>query len=71
MNKAITYTRNGALIFGLGNGLLNAIKQLNNHPNTNTAFDWRQLFLATGKGAIVGATGGFVLGSIEDKHELY
>lgn len=66
MNKAITYTRNGAIIFGIGNGLLNLLKQLNKIDDA--PFNWKQLLLATGKGAVIGATGGFVLGSIEDKH---
>lgn len=65
MNKAITYTRNGAIIFGIGNGLLNVFKQLNKIDDE--PFNWRQLFLATGKGAAVGATSGFIIGSIEDK----
>lgn len=65
MNKAITYTRNGAIIFGIGNGLLNVLKQLNKIDNE--PFNWRQFFLATGKGAVVGASGGFILGSIEDR----
>jgi hypothetical protein len=67
MNKALVYTRNGALIVGLGNGLINIMKQLNNQPNFSTVFDWGQLLLAISKGAVVGATGGFIFGSIEDK----
>ncbi|WP_111308026.1 hypothetical protein [Confluentibacter sediminis] len=65
MNKAIKYTRNGAIIFGIGNGLFNVLKQLNKIDNE--PFNWKQFFLATGKGAAVGASGGFILGSIEDR----
>ena len=67
MNKAITYTRNGAIILGLGNGLLNLFNQLNNKTDAVAPLDWNKLLIATGKGAIIGATGGFVLGSVEDK----
>lgn len=59
------YTRNGAIIFGVGNGLLNMLKQLNKIDHE--PFNWRQFFLATGKGAAVGASGGFILGSFEDR----
>lgn len=64
MNKAKTYTQTGAVTFGIGNAIINAINQLN---NKNKNFDWRQLVIAAGKGALIGGTGGFVLGSIRDE----
>ena len=45
MNKAVKYTTNGALIFGIGNATINVLQQLNN-PNSNQKFDWIKLFKA-------------------------
>ncbi|WP_291132627.1 hypothetical protein [Flavobacterium sp. UBA7682] len=64
MNKAKTYAQTGAVAFGIGNALINALNQLNN--NQNKKFDWGQLAFAAGKGALFGGAGGFVLGSIRD-----
>lgn len=65
MNKEKKYAQNGALVFGVGNAIINAFKQLNtNDPNSK--FDWSQLYVAAGKGALVGGTGGLILGAIRD-----
>jgi len=63
MNKAKTYAQTGALTFGIGNALVNALNQL---KTPNNKFDWGQLAFAAGKGALFGGAGGFVLGSIRD-----
>ncbi len=65
MNKAKKYSINGAVVTGAGNAVINIFSQLNNNdPNRN--FDWGQLASAFAKGALVGGTVGFVLGSIRD-----
>ncbi|MGV3698277.1 hypothetical protein [Flavobacterium sp.] len=64
MNKAKTYAQTGAIVFGVGNALVNVINQINN--NQNKKFDWGQFVFAAGKGALFGGAGGFVLGSIRD-----
>jgi predicted nucleotidyltransferase len=65
MNKAKKYAQTGAIVFGLGNAIINLIDQLNN-TTSNKKFDWGKLLSATGKGALVGGTGGFIFGSIRD-----
>lgn len=65
MNKGKKYAQNGALIFGVGNAIINAFKQLNSN-DPNSEFDWSQLFVAAGKGALVGGTVGLILGAIRD-----
>ncbi|PXY41855.1 hypothetical protein DMB65_04635 [Flavobacterium cheongpyeongense] len=65
MNKGKKYAQNGALVFGIGNAIINAFKQLNSN-DPNSEFDWSQLFVAAGKGALVGGTGGLILGAIRD-----
>lgn len=65
MNKAKIYAQTGAITFGIGNALINALYQLSNN-NPSKKFDWRQLASAAGKGALFGGAGGFILGSIRD-----
>jgi len=65
MNKAKKYAQNGAVIYGLGNALINVFQQMGN-KNPNIKFNWSQLIVATGKGAVIGGTGGLMLGSIRD-----
>ncbi|MBK8722299.1 MAG: hypothetical protein IPL95_08530 [Saprospiraceae bacterium] len=65
MNKTIKYATNGALIFGIGNALLNSFKQLNNQEKTNS-FNWSELLRAFGKGALLGGAGGLAIGAIKD-----
>jgi hypothetical protein len=67
MSKTIKYATNGALIFGIGNALLNALKQHQRiSENPNLEFDWSELLKATGKGALAGGAGGAVVGGIMD-----
>lgn len=66
--KKERYAKNGALIFGLGNGLANLAKQLDAmEQNPETAFDLWELVGATLKGGAVGAMGGYLLGWYRDK----
>ncbi len=63
MNKAVKYTTNGALIFGIGSAAINAFKQLNSQ-NPVQKFDWMNLLKAFGNGVVVGGTVGFAIGLI-------
>lgn len=63
MNKSVKYAANGAMIFGVINGLINAFKQLN---DDDKPFDWVACLKAAGKGAAVGGLGGFAVGSLKD-----
>lgn len=65
MNKAIKYAANGALIFGVLNGLINAFRQLNN-DDEDKSFDWMECLKAAGKGAALGGFGGLAVGSVKD-----
>lgn len=66
-NKTTKYAINGAIIFGIGNALLNALIQLNEmNDDPNKEFDWERLFKAGGKGALAGGAGGLVVGGIMD-----
>lgn len=65
MNKAKKYAQNGALIFGVGNAVFNALNQLSSN-DSDKKFDFKQFALAATKGALVGGAGGFVLGSFRD-----
>src|SRR5438105_1326783 len=58
MKKAIKYGINGALIGGIGNGLINAIKQ----NSVIEPFNWTSLFKAIFKGAFVVGGGGYLTG---------
>ncbi|MBD77335.1 MAG: hypothetical protein CL840_00175 [Crocinitomicaceae bacterium] len=67
MSKTLKYARNGALIFGIGNGLLNIFKQLDKIGNEpNLKFGWKKLAGATLKGAAFGGVSGLAIGSIAD-----
>lgn len=71
MSKSFKYGANGALIFGIGNTIINAFKQhqrINENPEVK--FDWSELFEAGGKGAIVGGIGGAVIGGLMDLKNL-
>lgn len=68
MDKKTKYALNGALLLGIGNAIINAIKQLNQmEVEPDRKFDWRDLLIAGGKGALVGGAGGFVVGAIKDE----
>jgi hypothetical protein len=67
MNKKGKYALNGALMLGIGNGLLNSFNQFDNmNKEPGKKFDWRELLNATAKGAAVGGAGGFAIGAIVD-----
>lgn len=67
MNKATKYAINGAFWIGILNALLNAINQSNEiDQNPNQKFDWGRLLIACGKGAGIGAIGGFGIGALVD-----
>lgn len=67
MDKKSKYARNGALILGIGNALLNTINQLNEmEEDPNREFDWRRMLGAALKGAAVGGIGGFAVGALVD-----
>ena len=52
-NKKIKYSINGAIIVGLGNGLINLFKQRNNNID-DTPINWWQCLRASLNGALVG-----------------
>ena len=62
MNKKAKFTIWGALIFGVGNGIINVMKQ----RNSEEVFNWNKLLLAFGKGVVAGAVGGLVVGTFAD-----
>lgn len=67
MSKARKFAVIGAYIGGLGNTFLNLLQQLNEiESNPEQKFDWRRLLFAGGKGALLGAAGGSIVGSIAD-----
>lgn len=71
MNKSIKYAKNGAIIFGLGNGVLNIINQLNGmSENPDLKFNWIEFLAAIGKGAAVGGLGGLSIGWLVDYNNL-
>lgn len=67
MSKTRKFTIIGAYIGGLGNAFLNILQQLNEIENTpEQKFDWTRLLSAGGKGALLGAASGSIVGSIAD-----
>jgi hypothetical protein len=67
MSKAMKYAKNTAIFLGLGNAVLNTIRQLNEmKDNPLQKFDWGRFFIAGSKGVIVGALSGGAIGAIED-----
>lgn len=67
MNRAIKYSRNGAIILGLGNGLLNLINQLNKmEVDPGGKFNWKEFGNAAAKGAFWGGVSGLAIGAISD-----
>jgi len=67
MNKAAKYAINGALICGIGNALLNIIRQINRmNDKPEVKFNWKELLIASGKGAVVGGAAGGLIGAITD-----
>lgn len=67
MNKKTTYALKGAFIGGLGNGLLNAINQLNEKDNyQDRKFELGELGFAVLKGAAIGGAAGLAVGALLD-----
>jgi hypothetical protein len=67
MSKAVKYGTNAAIVGGLGNALINAIKQLNDiNKNPELKFSWKDCFIAGAKGAVVCGSAGWVVGKIAD-----
>ena len=67
--KLIKYSKNGIVIFGLSNALINAIQQLNSiKENPEQVFDWSKILKSAGNGAILGGLGGAFLDGIVDSN---
>ena len=68
MNRKAKYTIYGAIGGGLLNAFTNALNQMNKiNEEPNKKFDWLELLKASGKGALIGGGGGFVVGAIVDE----
>jgi hypothetical protein len=68
MNRKAKYAINGAIAGTLISALVNALKQLNKmDENPEKKFDWGDLLVAGGKGALIGGGAGFVAGAIVDE----
>lgn len=66
-NKSNKYALNGAILFGIANAAINAIKQLNQIENTpGQKFNEEQFFIAGGKGVVAGAATEFLIGATTD-----
>lgn len=69
MSKAVKYAKTGAVVGGLGFLIHNVIKQLMKmDEDPNLKFDWGELFIQTGKGALIGGGTGAVIGGVKDIH---
>lgn len=69
MRKAIKYGTNAAILGGLGNALINVLKQLNEiNRNSDLKFSWKDCFIAGAKGAVVCGSAGWVVGTIADSN---
>lgn len=67
MSKAVKYGTNAAIVGGVGNAILNAIKQLNEmKTNPDLKFSWGNCLGAGVKGAVVCGAAGLVVGAIAD-----
>ncbi len=67
INKSTKYAINGALFLGIANAALNAIRQLNEiESDPGKKFSWEKVFLAGGKGAVLGGAAGFAAGTLTD-----
>jgi hypothetical protein len=67
--KLVKYSKNGIVIFGLSNALINAIQQLNSiKENPEQVFNWSKIFKSAGNGAILGGLGGAFLGGVVDSN---
>jgi hypothetical protein len=67
MSKAKKYGVQGAIAGGLLKAAFNAAKQLENMSlNPDQKFNWKELFMQTGEGALIGGIGGCIIGGIID-----
>lgn len=67
MSKTYTYTRNGLIIGGAVNGVINVVTQLNKiSAHEQEKFEWKQLLFAVGKGSAIGGLTGLAIGAITD-----
>lgn len=67
MSKAKKYGMNGAILGGIGNVIINLIRQFEAMDgNPELKFSWKELLFAAGKGALVGGGVGYTIGAIAD-----
>ncbi len=67
MSKTYSYARNGLIIGGACNAVINAFKQLSKiSSNEQEKFEWRQFLIAIGKGSAIGGLTGLAIGAIAD-----
>lgn len=67
MSKAKKYAVRGAIGIGLFKAALNTAKQLDQmSENPGQKFNWKELLIETGDGALVGGIGGGIIGGIAD-----
>lgn len=67
MNKTQKRSIQGAIGIGLLKAAINTASQLDQmKDNPQQKFDWSELLIETGKGVLIGGTGGAIIGSIED-----
>ncbi len=67
MSKTIKYGTNFAIVGGVGNGIVNVVKQLNGMTiNPEKKFDWKSLLMAIGKGGLICGSIGLAAGAIVD-----
>lgn len=67
MSKTLKYAGNGALIGMIGFIIFNLVKQwVKNNEDPNSKFDWEDLLISGGKGALVGGGTGAVIGGVKD-----
>jgi predicted nucleotidyltransferase len=68
MRKSEKYAKRGALIFAIGNSVLNYCEQIKKmNEDSSRQFDLWEFLKAAGKGAAVGGVGGFAVGYYLDK----
>lgn len=69
MNKTQRRSMQGAIGIGLLKAAINTASQLDQmKDNPQKKFNWGELFIETGKGILIGGTGGAIIGSIEDHY---
>jgi hypothetical protein len=67
MSKTKKYAVKGSVIVGLIKAAHNTAKQLDEMTaNTHQKFNWKELLVEAGEGAVIGGIGGGIIGSIAD-----